>query len=210
MKKIGTILLVISFSAITNQLFSQIKIGPTVGLNLSTMTMKYSGMSLDPKTKAGFHIGCISEINIAKNFYLQPGLIFTTKGSKYSVKDYGYSYDISISPSFIELPVNALYKIDVSSIKVFLLAGPSFAYGIGGKYKENDESDDIKFGSGDDKDMKPFDLGLNMGAGMEVKNFQLMLQYNLGLLNLAPVTDNDAEMKTRVFSISLAYLFSAK
>lgn len=185
---------------------AQIKFGPKAGLNLSTMTLKASGLSIDPKTMVGFNVGVILEITLKDNFILQPGVLFSTKGSKYSV----LGSDMSISPSFLEIPINGLYKFDLGSAKLFLFAGPYFAFGVGGSYKTPDESKDISYGSGEDKDMKSFDFGLNFGAGIEISNFQISAQYGLGLTNLAPVTTNDAEMKVRVIGISMAYLLGGK
>ncbi|MDO9255962.1 MAG: porin family protein [Bacteroidales bacterium] len=148
----------------------------------------------------------MSEIPLKENFVLQPGILYSAKGSKYSVGE----EDMTISPGFIEIPVNALYKFDVSSAKLFVLAGPYFAFGIGGNIETSEGSADIQFGSGDTKTMKAFDLGLNIGAGVEIKNFQFKVQYGLGLTNLAPVTENDAEMKVRTIGLTVAYLFGGK
>ena len=94
------------------------------------------------------------------------------------------------------------------------MAGPYFAYGIGGSYTFKSAlstvEDGINFGSGTEDDLKPFDIGLNFGGGVELSHFQLAVQYGLGLTNLAPVTDNDAEQKNKVITISLAYLFGVK
>jgi len=170
------------------------------------MTLKYSGISLDPKTMAGFHIGVVSEVPLAGNLFLQPGVLYSTKGSKYSIA----GVDMSISPSFLEIPVNGLYKFDLGPAKLLMFAGPYFAFGIGGSYEMPTESGDISYGSGEDNDMKSFDLGLNFGAGAEVNNLQITVQYGLGLTNLSPVSDNNTEMKVAALGISMAYLFSGK
>jgi hypothetical protein len=199
-----TIAICCIFSFIQTQ--AQIKFGPEVGLNLSTMTLKSSGISLDPKSLIGFHVGVIAEIPLIENFVLQPGVLYSAKGSKYSFD----GEDMSISPSFIEIPVNALYKLDIHSAKLLLFAGPYFGFGIGGSYKNSSGSTEIKYGSGEDKDMKPFDLGINIGAGIEISKLQLKVQYGLGITNLAPVTTDDQEMKIRSFGISMAYLLGGK
>ena len=38
---------------------------------------------LENKLKAGFHFGVNAEIPVAPDFYVQPGLLFTTKGTKF-------------------------------------------------------------------------------------------------------------------------------
>jgi hypothetical protein len=185
---------------------AQIKFGPTAGLNLSTMTAKSMGISLDPKTIIGFNVGVISEFNLTGNLFLQPELLFTTKGSKYSFME----SETTITPSFIEIPVNVVYKFGSGSTKFFVNAGPYFAYGIGGKIKSGSESIKIKFGSGESNDMKPFDFGLTFGAGVELNNFIVSAHYGLGLANLASVTTDNTEAKVKVIGISVAYLFGGK
>jgi hypothetical protein len=116
----------------------------------------------------------------------------------------------TIAPSFIEIPVNVVYKFGSGSIKFFLNAGPYFAYGIGGKTKYGGESANIKFGSGDNDDLKPLDFGLNLGAGVEINNFIISAHYELGLANLVPAPTDNAEAKNRVIGISIGYLFGKK
>jgi hypothetical protein len=191
--------------AVTN-MQAQIKFGPKVGLNLSTMTLKSSGVSFDPKTYVGFNAGVIAEISLPANLALQPGIFYSAKGSKFTFGEESGT----ISPSFIEIPVNVLYKFDVGGLKIFVNAGPYFAYGIGGKIKSGSESQDIEFGSAEKDDLKPLDIGLNVGAGVEISNIIISANYGLGLANLSPVTTNDTEMKIKVIGFSLGYLFGGK
>jgi hypothetical protein len=206
MKNVVKFTMALCLACFVVQAQAQVKFGPKVGLNLAKMTLKSSGIAIDPKTLTGFNVGAIAEFPLADNVFLQPGVLFSAKGSKYSVD----VFEMKMTPGFIEIPVNALYKLDLSSAKLLLFAGPYFAFGISGSYEEDGESTDINFGSGEDNDMKPFDFGINLGVGAEIKNFQVSAQYGLGLANLAPVTSDDTEMKVKVIGISVAYLFGAQ
>jgi hypothetical protein len=189
---------------------AQVMFGPKAGMNLSTMTLKSSGISLDPKMVVGFHVGVISEIGLAENLKLQPGVLFTTKGSKYELTFLDQTYEFSIVPGSIEVPVNVLYSFGTGTVKLNLFAGPYFALGITGKSKSAGTTEDISFGSSADDDMKPFDFGLNIGAGVNINNILISAQYGIGLANLAPDTSNDTEMKNKVIGISVGYLFGGK
>jgi hypothetical protein len=201
--RIFTLPLLLIFS-ITN-IQAQIKFGPKAGLNLSKMTVKVAGIDTQPETLAGFHVGVISEIPVKGNFVLQPSFIYSGKGSKYSYN----GIEVSISPGFLEIPVNAAWKFNLGIIKLYLDAGPYFAYGIAGKIKYGEQSQAINFGSGDDSVMRPFDTGLNFGAGLDIKNILISFNYELSLLNLVPVQHGnyEAEVRSRVIGISVAYLF---
>jgi hypothetical protein len=189
---------------------AQFKIGPKIGMNLSTMTLKSSGLSLDPQMLVGFHAGLITEISFTENLKLQPGILFSTKGSKYELTFLGETFDYSLTPGVIEVPVNAFYIYGKGPVKLILFAGPYVSYGITGKSKINGESQDILYGSTTEDDMKPFDFGLNFGAGVNVNGFMISAQYGLGLLNLAPDETGDTDMKNKVIGISVAYMFGGE
>lgn len=180
---------------------AQTRFGVKGGLNLSSMSLKSEGIGFDSKLAAGFNLGLISELSLNENLFLQPGLLFTTKGSKY--KD----FDARYSTNNIEIPINLLYKIGTGSTKFFGFAGPYIGYAVSGKYKEDGVSSNIKF-YGDNREMNAFDLGLNVGLGVEVQNFQISAQYGLSLTDLAPGSSDTS--KNRVLGVSIAYLFGGK
>jgi hypothetical protein len=183
---------------------AQVKFGPKAGLNLSRTTMKSMGLSVDPKFRPGFHAGVIADVPLVGNLSLQPGLLFSTKGSNYDVD----VFDFSMSPSFLEIPVNLAYSLGMDELKVVLFAGPYAAYGIAGKMEFDGESEDISFGSSGDDDMKPLDFGLNFGVGLNISNFLISAQYGMGLANVGTDEDEaEIEMKNSVIGISVAYLF---
>jgi hypothetical protein len=188
----------------------QVKFGPKAGVNLSTMTLKSSGISIDPTILVGFHVGLISEISITDNLVLQPGVFYSTKGSKYKISYLQQSYESSIAPSYIDIPINLNYYFGAGKTKIAFFAGPYVAYGIGGKAKSDGESADISFGSTEDNDMKPLDFGINIGAGVNLNGLLISAQYGLGLANLVPTSSSDAEMKNRAIGISITYLLGGK
>jgi len=189
------------FAAVTST--AKVRFGLKTGFNSSTMTLKTSGLSIEPYAVLGIHAGVLSEIPLNGQLFLQPGVFFSLKGSGYYVD----GYDTTILPGFLEFPVNLLYKIDLKPFKVLMFGGPYFAFGVSGYYSSVTESKDIIYGSGSDCDMRPFDFGLNLGSGFEFHRFQLTGQYGFGLKNLAPMTTPKSEMKSRLFEVSLAYLF---
>ena len=200
MKTSVKILLVITLVLSATYIQAQTRFGIKGGLNFSTVALSGGTGTITPDSKTGFNLGVISEIPLATDFYLQPGLLFSTKGFK--------SDSETFSTNHIDIPINALYKLHAGSIKVLGFAGPYIGYAVSGKGKYEGISSDIKF-SGDNKVMNAFDLGLNFGAGVEISNFQITAQYGLGLTNLA-VNSDSFTMKNKVFGVSVAYLFGGK
>lgn len=191
--------------------------GIRAGFNLQNLNGKdATGDKLENKLAPGFHAGVNAEIPIAPDFYVQPGLLFTTKGARI---DEGLTSDDKINLSYIELPINLLYKPVLGSGRLLLGFGPYVAYGIGGKYKTNAGDADVKFKGevkpGDDPDkfyLKPFDAGANFLVGYELSSrISAQLNAQLGLINISPdyesLPDTDARVANTGFGISVGYRF---
>ena len=203
LKPVFAIFLTIAFT----DAHAQIIPGYIFGLNLSTMTLKTKGISSKPETPIGIHFGGFFEIPLRDNLTLQPSLLFSAKGSNYKID----SVEFSLSPIYIEVPVIAVYSFGSDAIKISLFAGPYFACGVGGyKIESGSELKNISFGSGKNNDLKPFDIGLNFGAGINIKGLLISAQYGIGLSNLSPVTLYVSEMKNKVIGISISSLFARK
>lgn len=191
------IFLTVTFAEINGQ----IKSGYVFGLNLSTMTLKYKGISYDPETPVGIHFGGFLEIPVIGNFAFKPSLLLSAKGSDYVID----TLDVSISPIYIEVPLNILYSFGSDVVRVSLFAGPYFACGIGGyKIVSGGELREISYGSGLNDDLRPFDIGLNLGAGINIKGVLISFQYGLGLENISPVAAFDSEINNKVIGISIS------
>lgn len=163
------------------------------GLNMSN----YYGSNLSDKNiKPGYHAGVGLDLEFLANISFQTGLYFTSKGAEYTtnipvIGDVKYS----ATANYIQLPIHMAYKIDVKpGTKLFIHAGPYFAYGIGGtrsietEYSDNPDNMlgqqeintfDKKFG------YKPFDIGVGLGIGAEFGVMVIDLGWDMGLKNIA-------------------------
>ncbi|ASB47888.1 porin family protein [Alkalitalea saponilacus] len=198
---------------------SRSSIGILGGVNFQNLNGKdIGGSSLDNDILIGFHAGLNAQMAIAPEFYFQPGLMFSTKGAKSSEGAVSSTYKLS----YIELPLNLVYKAMVGNGYVFLGFGPYVAYGINGKatYEGGPVSidTDIKFKNKVNSDdplttvyIKPLDAGANLFFGYELQS-GLFLQLNtqLGLLDISPednriTDDNQSTLKNTGFGLSLGY-----
>lgn len=225
------LLIVVIALTMTTQSFAQVKFGVRAGLNLANMTVKLLD-DVSQKMNTSFHVGGIVEYSLSETYSIESGLLLSGKGKKVGFSKSESGITISgtgtISPLYIEVPINALYKLDLGSAKLHLFAGPYIGIGIGGKSKMEftatglpagvtleklgftNETTDVEFGTKDDSDFKRTDFGLNIGAGIEIKNILIRAQYGLGLSNLDPQGSNDSEIKNKVIGISMGYMFGGK
>ncbi|WP_114789273.1 porin family protein [Niabella yanshanensis] len=184
----------------------------------------------DPKLNPGFHVGVTYDYLIANNFYVQPAVLFSTKG--YRIKNVGEtaSFESYMNPYYIEMPVNILYAPRLGKGRLLLGAGPYIAYGIGGRGQNydkkieegvvvrNDQSANLQF-LDDVADLKEgkwaygktWDYGVQILEGYEF-NDRLSFQVNaqLGLANIYP--DNKGVTSTNKlrnigFGLSVGYIF---
>lgn len=199
--------LVIFLAVAFTDVHAQVKPGYIFGMNLSTMTLKTNGTDFNPRILAGIHYGGYLEVPVTENLTLRPNLLFSAKGSNFKTD----TAEFSLSPVYVEASFFTVYSIGSEKFKISLLAGPYLAWGISG-YKIDPEGymRDISYGSHEYNDLKPIDIGLNFGAGVNIKGILISAQYEIGLVNLSPLTTTDNEIRNKVIGISVCSCLSGK
>jgi hypothetical protein len=187
--------------------------GVRAGINFQNLTGDDgNGHKLDNKLKTGINLGLNAEIPIAEDFYIQPGLLFTTKGAK----DKTYR-KVNYRLSYLEIPINLLFKPELGEGKLLLGFGPYIGIAVGGSYTDpNGNKSDYKFAgkvTQAENASAPYarrmDFGGNLLAGYELSNkvsFQLNAQ--LGMTNIAPKIEGVStkyKVKNTGFGISVGY-----
>lgn len=220
-KKISIFLILFLVSSFA---IAQISDKPTVallgGINFQNLNGKsVSGDKLGNDLMTGFHGGVNVQIPVAPEFYFQPGLQFSTKGAKDRAGTITITSTYRLS--YIELPLNFVYKGALGNGFFMLGFGPYLAYGIGGKaiYETNSGTSkhEIKFKNsvslGDSQDVgyiRPFDAGGNIFFGYELEQ-GIFVQFNtqLGMLNISPenslIPNDKSVTKNTGFGLSLGY-----
>lgn len=204
--------------ALTSKAQDKTTFGVRAGVNFTNMNGEQNNIDLDNKIKTGFNIGVNAEIPVAQDFYLQPGLLFSTKGAKN--KEEGIN-KTKVKLSYLEVPINFLYKPTLGDGKLLLGFGPYIGIGIGGKQEwgnDYENSYDVKF-KNDVKDSDPddkryfkgLDFGGNLLVGYELSSkISAQLNAQLGMSNLAPKENgkkSDDKIKNTGFGISIGYRF---
>lgn len=199
------------------------------GVNLANISTTNNGQVNDANQLVSFRAGLIGVLPLGtKIITVQPGLIYTGKGSKTVIGTEGgstYSKN-TFNPRYLELPVNVVLTFPLGKDNgIFVGAGPYVAMGLGGKNKVEGQLAGVPFNSEEkikwSKDdpttsgeegagfgvLRRFDYGLNGTAGVEVQKVTLCLGYGYGLAKLQSGSNssNDDKYKNRVWSLSLGY-----
>jgi Outer membrane protein beta-barrel domain len=193
---------------LTAILYAQSKttFGIRAGVNFQNLNGKDSdGDKLNYDLKTGFNAGVNAEIPVGIDFFVQPGLVFSAKGAKYEIAN----VEIKRNLSYLEIPVNFLYKPELGEGRILLGFGPYAAIAVGGNVKGGNANIDIEFGN-DVGENKRFDAGANLLAGYEFNNkISFQLNAGLGLVSMynRPDNDNKSSMKNTGFGVSVGYRF---
>ncbi|MGB4840653.1 MAG: outer membrane beta-barrel protein [Saprospiraceae bacterium] len=190
------------------------------GVNYQNQTGKdFNGNKLSSTGIIGFHAGVNAQIEIVPEFYFQPGLLFSTKGSEITESGITGKYRLS----YIELPLNLVYKSQLGSGFVMIGFGPYAAYGINGKATYDTDLGSVKsvvefkneVATGDPLTttyFKALDIGGNLFAGYEMAGgVFLQLNTQFGMVNILPddnrIIESKAALKNIGFGLSLGYRF---
>ena len=226
--KFLTITAILIFSAITLQ--AQIGFGILGGVNFQNINGKDNGgTKLENGLLTGFHAGVNVNIPVAPDFYFQPGLLFSVKGAKNDfftpqTKAAG-DFETTTKLSYIEMPLNLLYRPQLGKGYMLLGFGPYVALGIGGS--ENSEllglvsyERSVRYKNKvtnftellENAYYRPIDAGANIFFGYELSmGVFIQLNAQLGLLKINPEyaweADSKASYKNTGYGISIGYRF---
>ncbi|HEY1166470.1 MAG TPA: porin family protein [Chitinophaga sp.] len=198
------------------------------GANTNSKSVPPGGTEVkaDTKFRPSFHAGVIVDFELSDYCSFQPGLFYSSKGSR--IKTFGTDPNtgaqipvtVSSHLNYLEMPLNLMYKAKVGKGKFFGGFGPYVAYGIGGKIKGKNEASgltvemDVKFknqttAATNVAYVKPLDLGINIPVGYELDMGLLFsANFSLGLTNTSPY-QSETE-KNYYLGLSVGYLFKKK
>jgi hypothetical protein len=216
-------LLVTLFVLATYAGYSQVSIGLQGGGVLSNPSIKSTQLfdvDLNTKSRSNWQAGLVFDIPLGENGWrFMPELNYNNKGYDIdmTIEELGQSFQVegNSNISYLELPFNMVYAVDMGDNKLLIGAGPYLAYGINGKdnikLKVNGteidrETGSVEFGTTPGT-VQRFDYGLNGSVGY-LLNGGLLLKanYSFGLGNVSN-EGNESSYKNRYFGLSLAYFF---
>jgi hypothetical protein len=211
--KLILIVAALCMSAATYAQVGRPAFGLRAGVNFQNLNGKdENDDNLENDLKLGFHVGVTGDIPFAQDFYIQPGLLYSTKGAKIE------GSDVKVNIGYLEIPINLLYKPLLGEGRLLMGFGPYVAFGLNGKVKGDNAEYDIEFDNetsviDPDFTIKRFDAGANLLFGYEfTQRLSAQLNAQLGLLNMAPDYSDapnidPGTIKNTGFGVSLGYKF---
>lgn len=171
---------------------SSFAIAQTVGVKAGMNTSTISSDDSDPKF--GFYGGAYVNVPVAKNFSIQPEVLFNNTGAKYHDDN-----DLKVSLSYISVPVMFQYN---ALPNLYFEAGPQFSFLVDSKFKYKNVS--LKANDY----IKGFDFGIGLGAGYYLtKNIGVNLRYVAGLTDVLKNQGTQEKGTNQVVQFGLTYKF---
>lgn len=184
--------------------------GITGGVNWNTINGKApNGDELDNKLKTGFNAGINVEFPLSRGFYLQPGVEYRQKGAEFSNGN-------ELTLSYIDVPLNFIYKPALGTGSLLLGFGPYVGFGMngnvksaGGTERKVSFNDTYSASEAEDLQFRKLDAGANFMAGYQFRSkLSAAIKAQLGLIDINPDSDIPGD-KTRYrntgFGVSLGY-----
>lgn len=177
---------------------AQLKFGVKVGTNFSRLS--FDSDVYKSNNHVGFTGGVMAEFMVPVLGIGVDGSVLYTRKDVREGSGFAKSYDKKLD--YLDIPVNFKWKFGVPLFKFFLTAGPNFGFMLS-------DMKDVKnmVETGDRK----FDMGINVGGGIEIFNHvQVALSHNWGLSQRFEIIESDsnkAKAKMRSWTLTAAYLF---
>ncbi len=167
------------------------------------------------KSIQSLNFGAYIDYSIDKSAALESGITVAGKGLRLNYEDDDEDINVIYRISYLEIPLNLVYKVRGFKIG----AGPYAGFVIAGKRKTNymlrkfvqtsrDDKENINFGNNPTSDFKRFDYGINFNLEYQISNrISAGVGYSLGLGNISPKQNAGEYIKNRAGSISVGYAY---
>jgi hypothetical protein len=235
MKKVFIVLALFTGTAVCAQ--------TTFGIHGNVISAKMNTDSEDDeefgdfKSRISWKLGVVADVPLSSNFSFMPQLNVLSKGAKIDMsgsEDFGggimFNYKVkgNVKLTYLELPLNFVYKAPAGAGQFYIGAGPSVSYGLGGDVdlkatvsyngatETESETANVKFdgkkaedAEDDDVHFKAVEFGANIIAGYKLPMGLLInAQANIGLSNIDP--NEGASSKNTYFGLGVIYFFKGK
>jgi len=188
---------------------AQVDFGVRLGGAYSTLIQKV-GDKYESGGRFGYSLAGLADIHLYQRFSLRPEIAFVNQGGAYySAPDMeGMAFHNKYWYYSLQIPVNVAYTFPIGDVGLSILAGPVADFSLFGKMRSKDQDIDIHFGHTEEEDLKPFDLGINVGLAVEYKNFFFSVSSLFGTLDRRAVKrEGESSVFQNNVTLSLGYFF---
>lgn len=176
--------------------------GVKAGVNFANLNFEGEDADVNFDRRTGLVAGLFVVVPTNSQFALQAEALYSQKGAQF--EEDGFTSKVKLN--FLEVPVLARFSTPASNGTSFhVFAGPSLGFKLSAEAVDSfggeEETTDL------DDDVKSFDLGLVLGAGVEFGRFIVDGRYSWGLTDINNDDTEDVKVKTRTFTVMAGFRF---
>lgn len=190
----------------------KVDFGVRAGGSYASLVQKV-GTKYESGAKMGFSVAGMADIPLTfiyKRLSFRPEIAFVNQGgSWYSGADMeGMALFNKCWYNSLNVPLNIAFTFPFYDFRISLYAGPSFDFSLFGEMSSRETDVKLNFGHSEEKDLKPFDLGVNMGFAVEYNRYFFSINSNLGTLDRRAVKrEGESSVFQNNVTFSLGYFF---
>ena len=197
MKKLITLIMMMFLGV---AVFAQFTLGPKVGMTMGKLNTTFPEVKEELKT--GWQVGAF--VRFGKKLYIQPELMFVTKGGKITQDYEELSVKTTVNLNSVQVPILIGYKlIDLKAINLRIMTGPAMSFVLNEKIDIDTEIENPLT-----KDhIKNTIWSYQLGAGIDFLMFTFDVRYEWGLNNIfdPQAGEESYDMKSNVWNLSLGW-----
>ena len=169
---------------------AQFKFGVKGGWNFENFDISSNiAEQLKKDNFTSWDLGVVAQFPLSGTLYVQPEVLYSSQ----KIELIGTELENSTSKiSYFQVPVNLLYKCDLTVISIFASGGAYFGYAV--------ERNSFSVNS-----LQKTDWGLSFGVGAEFMKFQVNARYNWALQNISEASSIYKTWKSNRFNLSIAF-----
>jgi Outer membrane protein beta-barrel domain len=206
------LLLVVVAVFVMQSIDAQVRLGFTAGPNYSTQIWNSNTYSMGvSKYRLQYHFGINMDIPVAEDWSINPEFLFSYQGSKLTQENSVLQNQTTTNIGYAKMPVCLQYMIDKEKMFWQFSAGGYISrVGITNyTFFQNDvnlNSGRLRVGTTTDDQLMPWDYGLRLKAGFEIKKgIGMHFFYDHGIKDISPQM---TRAYNRVIGGSLSYMFN--
>ncbi|GAB3635165.1 porin family protein [Hymenobacter arcticus] len=181
---------------------------PSFGIKAGVSLTNAVGSGYDFKNKIGFHGGFVANLPINGVFSIQPELLYSMKGYKFSGPDPIDGTPLSSQQTLHYIDVPILARIKAGGL--FFEAGPQIGYLAAAKFSQDGNANIPASSYSTRNGYRKMDYGYAAGLGYQLpQGLGIGLRYNGSFRNLAEYS-NGQGARNSAFQLSLSYMLGGK
>ncbi len=208
-KKIITLFFVFVFAIPS---FSQVTFGLRGGISYSALIQNMENEN-EVGARAGFSVGGLMDIPFYRRFSFRPELLFVNQGGSFYSRIDNEIDKIRNKYNYysIQLPLNVVYTIPISGVRMSVMLGPALDYSLFGKRTSEGVKSDLVFGDDEVGDLKKWDVGVNMGLCVKYQQVFFSINALCGGLDRRSVKhEGESRLYQNNVTFSFGYIFPSK